>query len=405
MAETKPKMKRTGNNGKNRYFHYQKEILNTISEPASYFDRKYKYIFVNSAFNKFFKKETWEIVGNTVEFLWNPLNFKKLQPHLEKCLTGKIVSLQFEGVIPGGEYKILEMHFYPHKNAAGRIDGIISTSKDITAHKKAEQALKESEARLKELNATKDKLFSIIGHDLQSPLSNIIGFSELIEKGYDNYSDEDIRRYNKIIYDISQSVSALLENLLTWARSQRNQIKVFPKAVSVHMLAERCYSLLMHTFLQKEITFNNDVPPETVVFADEEMLTIVVRNLISNALKFTHRKGSIAVVSGEGRDSVITSIKDSGTGIDPETLKHLFQTEGSQPKAGTEGETGTGLGLIICRDFIEKNGGEIWVESEAGQGSVFSFSLPSMSINGTEELTGELIKDEQLNKGMERIEV
>jgi len=398
-------MKRTGNSGKNRYFHYQKEILNTISEPASYINRKYKYVFVNSAFNKFFKKETWEIIGNTVEFLWNPLNFTKLQPHLENCLKGITVSIQFEGIIPGGEFKILEMHFYPHKNFAGRIDGIISTSKDITAHKKAEQALKESEARLKELNATKDKLFSIIGHDLQSPLSNIIGFSELIEKGYDNYSDEDIRRYNRIVYDISQSVSSLLENLLTWARSQRNQIKIIPRDVPLHMVAEKCYNLLMHNFQQKEISFINDIPPESVVFADEEMLTIVVRNLISNALKFTHRKGCITVSSKQVRGSVITAIKDSGTGISPETLKHLFQTSGSQPKAGTEGETGTGLGLIICRDFIEKNGGKIWVESEAGQGSVFSFSLPSNNINHKIRLTGEPVRNEQLNQGMERIDV
>jgi PAS domain S-box-containing protein len=397
MAETKPKMNRTGNNGKNRYFHYQKEILNTISEPASYFDRKYKYVFVNSAFNKFFKKETWEIVGNTVEFLWTPLNFAKLKPHLESCLKGKTVSIQFEGVIPGGEFKILEMHFYPHKNASGRIDGVISTSKDVTAHKKAEQALKESEARLKELNATKDKLFSIIGHDLQSPLSNIIGFSELIEKGYDLYSDEDIRRYNRIVYDISQSVSSLLENLLTWARSQRNQIKVIPRDIPIHMVTEKCYSLLIHSFVQKEITFVNNIAPETVVFADEEMLTIVIRNLISNAVKFTHRKGTISVESRSGRDTVITCIKDSGTGIAPETLKHLFQTEGSHPKAGTEGETGTGLGLIICRDFIEKNGGEIWVESEAGQGSVFSFSLPSRCKGGKMKLKEEFVRDEQLN--------
>ena len=397
MAELKPKMNRTGNNGRNRYFHYQKEILNTISEPASYIDRRYKYVFVNSAFNKFFKKETWELIGNTVEFVWTPVNFEKLKPHLESCLKGKTVSIQFEGIIPGGDFKILEMHFYPHKNVAGRIDGIISTSKDVTAHKKAEQALKESEARLKELNATKDKLFSIIGHDLQSPLSNIIGFSELIDKGYDLYSDEDIRRYNRIVYDISQSVSSLLENLLTWARSQRNQIKVIPREVPVHMIAEKCYSLLIHNFLQKEITFINDIPPETVVFADEEMMTIVIRNLISNAVKFTHRKGTISIESTAGRDTVITCIKDSGTGIAPDTLKHLFQTEGSHPTAGTEGETGTGLGLIICRDFIEKNGGEIWVESKTGQGSAFSFSLPSRRIGGKMNFSGVLVKDEHLN--------
>jgi PAS domain S-box-containing protein len=369
-------MKRTTNYGKNRYFHYQKEILNTISEPASFIDRKYRYIFVNSAFNKFFKKETKEIIGNTVEYLWLSKNFNFLRPSLDECMKGQTVSIQFEGDIPGGGFKILELHFYPHLNAAGRIDGIISTSKDVTEHKKAEQALKESEARLKELNATKDKLFSIIGHDLQSPLSNIIGFSELIEKGYDHYSDEEIKRYNKIIYQISQSVSGLLENLLTWARSQRNQIKISPKKVEVKMIVDKCYNLLMHNFLQKQIKFLNQVSSETIVFADEEMLTIVIRNLISNAFKFTHREGTVILSSEQQDDTVIISVKDDGTGISPHKIEQLFQTGAHQPNTGTEGETGTGIGLIICRDFIEKNGGEIWVESEHGKGSEFCFSLP-----------------------------
>jgi PAS domain S-box-containing protein len=370
-------MTRTSKYKKNRYFHYQKEILNTISEPATFIDKKYRYVFVNSAFNKFYNKETQEIIGKTAEYLWGTENFENsIRPDMDKCLNGETVSIQFEGIIPGGEFKILELNYYPHRSAAGKIDGIISTSKDITEHKKAERALRENEARLEELNATKDKLFSVIGHDLQGPLSNIIGFSELIEKGYDNYTDEEIRQYNKIIYEMSQSVSGLLENLLTWARTQRNQIKVVPQVLSVHFIIEKCVGILTHSLLHKQIQFNNNVPPHTAIYADEEMITIVIRNLISNAIKFTNKGGTITVFEKTDAGEVVIGIKDSGIGIPEEKVAHLFQTSNKQPNTGTDGETGTGLGLIICKDFIAKNGGEIWVESTPGNGSVFYISLP-----------------------------
>ena len=371
-------MKRNGRNQKNRYFHYQKEILNTISEPATFIDRKYKYIFVNSAFNKFYNRETKDIVGKTVDFIWEDSVYgTHLKAGIDKCLEGETVSMQFEGIIPGGDFKILEMHYYPHLNSEGKVDGIISTSKDVTEHKKAEKCLMQSEARLKELNATKDKLFSVIGHDLQGPLSNIIGFSELIDKGYDQYSDEEIRKYNKIIYQLSQSVSELLENLLTWSRSQRNRINLVPQKISIQLVIDKCYNLLIHNISHKQIRFINNVPADTTVFADEEMITIVIRNLISNAIKFTYRGGSITIFSEISDGSVTIGIKDTGIGIPSEKVHDLFLASSNHANTGTEGETGTGLGLIICRDFVERNGGKIWIESQPGTGSIFYFSLPA----------------------------
>ncbi len=370
-------MKRTGKNQKNRYFHYQKEILNTISEPATFINKKYRYIFVNSAFNKFYNLETKDIIGNTVECIWKNTVFgNHIKSGIERCMEGELVSEQFEGPIPGGESKILEMNYYPHLNAAGKVDGVISTSKDITEQKKTELCLKENESRLKELNATKDKLFSIIGHDLQGPLSNIIGFSELIDKSYEHYSGEEIRNYNKIIYQLSQSVSQLLENLLTWSRSQRNQINITPRKISMQLIIEKCHSLLIHNISHKQISFVNDIPPETIVYADEEMITVVMRNLISNAIKFTHRGGTITIFTRKENDTVVFGVKDTGVGIPEEKLQHMFKASTNYTNPGTEGETGTGLGLIICKDFVEKNGGKIWIESKQGEGSMFYFSLP-----------------------------
>ncbi len=371
-------MIQTNKKGKNRYFHYQKEILNTISETASFIDKNYRYVFVNTAFNKFFKKETEEVIGKKVNELWNSDDFThKIRPAMEKCMRGKPVFMLFEGIIPTGESKILEWNFYPHRNAGGRIDGLISTAKDVTEHKKAEQALLESEARFKELNATKDKLFSIIGHDLKGPLNNILGFSELIDQNFENFSEQEIKQYIKLIYKSSLTVTDLLENLLTWSRAQRDILTVSPHNIAVYFTVERCFGQLIQNALHKEIRLKNNVLPDTVVYADEEMISTVIRNLISNAIKFTNRGGTISVIAQSFAEHTVIGIKDTGIGIESDKISLLFQPNESQSIPGTEGEKGTGLGLIICKDFVEKNNGEIWAESSPGQGTTFWLKLPS----------------------------
>ncbi len=372
-----PNKNNSGHKRRKGYFHYQKEILNTISEPASFINGKYSYVFVNTAFNKFYNIETSEIIGNTVEDLWGPVIFKKeIRPSMEKCLQGSSVFLQYEGRIPNGPYKILELNFYPHRKSNGKIDGIISTSKDITEQKKAEKALKQSEARLKELNTTKDKLFSIIGHDLKGPLNNILGFSELIDEGYENLSREEIQKYNNLIYTLSKNVSELLENLLTWSRAQREKLVNTPQNISLRFMVERCFNLLENPAEQKQIALENNVPSEIVVFADEEMITTVIRNLISNSIKFTKRGGKISVSAKQNNGSVVTEIRDTGIGIQKNQIKNLFKPDVNHSSQGTDGEKGTGLGLIICKDFVEKNNGEIWVESDPENGTSFYIDLP-----------------------------
>jgi PAS domain S-box-containing protein len=370
-------MKQKIKKGRNRYFHYQKEILNTISETASFIDKNYRYVFVNTAFNKFFEKETEEVIGKTVGELWNSDDFAhKIQPALEKCMRGKPVFLLFEGTIPTGEVKILEWNFYPHRNTSGRIDGLISTAKDVTEHKKAELALLESEARFKELNATKDKLFSIIGHDLKGPINNILGFSELIDQNFENFSEQEKKQYINLIYKSSITVTELLENLLTWSRAQRNILTVSPHNIAVYFTVEKCFGQLIQNALHKEIRLKNNVHPETVVYADDEMITTIIRNLVSNAIKFTNRGGTISVITQSSPEQVVIGIKDTGIGIAPEIMSQLFQPDENHTSLGTEGEKGTGLGLVICKDLVEKNNGKIWAESEPENGTTFFISLP-----------------------------
>jgi PAS domain S-box-containing protein len=370
-------MKQTNKKGKNRYFHYQKEILNTISETASFIDKNFRYVFVNTAFNTFFGKETEEVIGKTVSELWNSDDFDhKIRPAMEKCMRGKSIFLLYEGIIPTGESKILEWNFYPHRNTSGRIDGLISTAKDVTEHKKAEQALLESEARFKESNATKDKLFSIIGHDLKGPINNILGFSELIDQNFKNFSEQETKQYINLIYKSSVTVNDLLENLLTWSRAQRNILTVSPHNIALYFTIEKCFGQLIQNALHKEIRLKNNIPPDTVVFADDEMMTTIIRNLVSNAIKFTNRGGTISAITQSFPEHVAIGIKDTGIGIAPEIMAQLFQPNENHTSLGTEGEKGTGLGLIICKDLVEKNNGKIWAESSPENGTTFWITLP-----------------------------
>lgn len=363
---------------KRGYFHYQKEILNTISEPASFISNKYKYVFVNSAFNNFFGVKTSDIVGKTADNLWGKECFEtEIKPLLDRCLEGEEVFIQYEGEIPNNGVRILEMNFYPHWKSSKRIDGIISTSTDITLQKEAENNLKQNESRLKNLNATKDKLFSIIGHDLKGPLNNILGFSELIEQGYDSFSDEDIRKYNKLILESSQSLAKLLDNLLTWSRSQRNIIEVSKEVFPIFAVAQNSIKLLENNAIKKDITIKNNVPQNLISYADSEMISTVIRNLVSNAIKFTKPDGEITISAQHKEKEVVIEIRDNGIGIPTNKIEHLFEPDQTIVGVGTDGEKGTGLGLIICKDFVEKNNGKIWAESEPGKGSVFYVSLPS----------------------------
>jgi two-component system, sensor histidine kinase and response regulator len=168
----------------------------------------------------------------------------------------------------------------------------------------------------------------------------------------------------------------LLENLLTWSRAQRQKITITPQKIAVHFIVEKCFGLLIQNAIQKEIRLKNLLPPETVIYADEEMITTIIRNLVSNAIKFTNRGGTITVAAKTENGEVTISVSDTGIGIPKDKITQLFHPDVNNSSPGTEGEQGTGLGLIICKDFAEKNKGEIRVESETGKGTVFYLSLP-----------------------------
>ncbi|HSH04541.1 MAG TPA: hybrid sensor histidine kinase/response regulator [Anaerolineae bacterium] len=248
--------------------------------------------------------------------------------------------------------------------------------------------LQEQNQRLADLNASKDKFFSIISHDLRGPFNSLIGLSQLIAKQYETMTSEEIGELAKHIHNTAKASYNLLQNLLTWARLQRGQVTWTPEMVDLQRSSQRIIQLLTSAAHHKQITLNNDVPADTFVYADQEMLHTILRNLVANAIKFTPHDGSVTVaISAEPTpDWLAIHIVDTGVGIAPEDQEKLFKTDIHHTTKGTEQEDGSGLGLIICYEMIQRHRGNIWVDSKIGEGTTFSFTLPTVAtVDGVAE--------------------
>jgi signal transduction histidine kinase/ligand-binding sensor domain-containing protein len=237
--------------------------------------------------------------------------------------------------------------------------------------------LEHSEQMLKESNQAKDNFFSIIAHDLRSPFNIILGMLDLLTKEYSEYSDEERQMMLNRLKSASTRTIDLLENLLTWARSQRGMLPYAPVKFDILEIIHENFLLFESAAQSKDILIKQHGEKNLMVIADRNMINTIVRNLISNAIKFTFAGGSITIkVIRDEEGQVIVSIRDTGFGITPDAVNNLFKIEKRIVTRGTNNEMGTGLGLILSKDFIVKNNGKIWVESAEGEGSCFYFSLP-----------------------------
>jgi signal transduction histidine kinase len=241
--------------------------------------------------------------------------------------------------------------------------------------------LEATEAALQEVNAAKDKFFSILGHDLRNPLSGLKTVAELLAERYDELSDAERRRFAGMLHEGADQSLALANSLLVWVRSQTGRIPCKPEAIDLAETSEEAIAQLHPAAERKKVRLQSAVPRGTRVYADGNMLATVLRNLLSNALKFTPGGGLVRVASELVDGQVATSVTDTGVGIDPGDMDKLFRIDSHLSRRGTEGESGNGLGLILCREFVERNGGRIWACSNPGGGSRFTFSLPPAAEN------------------------
>ena len=235
--------------------------------------------------------------------------------------------------------------------------------------------------KLYELNATKDKFFGIIAHDLKNPFSAILGFSDLLLTNVYDYNKDKIFDYLKIISNSSKNAYSLLENLLVWSQSQSGKLAFNPTINNLSEAIKENIELIESQSAKKGIQVFTEVNAQYDAFFDVNMINTVMRNLLTNALKFTAPKGRVTVSAKQTENVCEVTVSDTGTGISPENLQKLFKIDSKFQKQGTDAEKGTGLGLILCKEFIEKHGGHIWAESRIGVGSDFKFTLPLYSGN------------------------
>jgi signal transduction histidine kinase len=236
------------------------------------------------------------------------------------------------------------------------------------------RAVDQKNQELDNLNKVKDKIFSSIAHDVRSPLASIQGLLSLMN--YEILSPEELQRMTIELSAKVNTTSSLLENLLNWSRNQIATAKANPVKSDIKKLADDCIALYSSNASEKNIKLQNNIPTDSTVFVDEEMIRIVFRNLISNAIKFTPKNGEVKIEAAHQDGLLCISVSDSGVGIPEENASKIFSLE-AHTTSGTANEKGTGLGLILSKEFIEKNGGEIWASSKIGKGSTFSFTVPT----------------------------
>jgi signal transduction histidine kinase len=265
----------------------------------------------------------------------------------------------------------------PRFSRDGIFMGLIGSCADISEQKESEEKIRKINIELAEINATKDKFFSIISHDLRSPLSGLMQILFIIAEDYDSLPNEEKLQMITDVANTSKKTYELMENLLEWSSVQTGTIPFYPKKLTLLMLLKNLEELYTQNLKSKEITLKIDVGPEISVYADKKMIETILRNLISNAIKFTHPNGTVSVSAEPGNDFVVIKVMDTGVGIKKEKLSELFQVDKVESTPGTAKETGTGLGLILCKELVEKQNGKMWVESKEDEGTTFYFTLPA----------------------------
>jgi signal transduction histidine kinase/ligand-binding sensor domain-containing protein len=241
------------------------------------------------------------------------------------------------------------------------------------------QTLRKQNDELKQLNKTKDRLFSIIAHDLINPFNSIIGLSEVFKEEYDHLTDKERIELMTTVNISANRIFALLQNLLLWARNQTNSVKFMQVSFILKGVLLESTDFLSETLLRKGLSLTIDCPENLSVYADSDMVKTIVRNLVSNAIKFSYRDGEIAIVCTTKDTKVMVEVKDNGMGMTRDTVNQLLSMQTSHTSSGTEGEPGTGLGLLICKEFVDWHKGEFTISSKPGKGSTFMFSLPLSS--------------------------
>jgi len=334
-----------------------------------------RYEFVNKAFQKAYGIPYEKIKGRHISEILGEEKYQFALKYIEEVRAGN--SVCYENIFhltTGNRWG--RVNYVPEFDKDKNVVSIIVNSYDITESKQAELTISQQNKELQQLNADKDRFISILAHDLKSPFCSILGFLDLLTENIRQYDISKIEVFVNTIKASAQNTFKLLEDILTWARANSGKIPYEPQSLNLSKICDEVISILTQTAQAKEISLHHFVAYNISVYADNNMLSAILRNLISNAIKFTNNNGRVSIYAKLDSSNITISVSDNGIGIDPQIVTKLFDISQNIITKGTSNETGTGLGLLICKEFVEKNGGKIWVESELGKGTVVSFTLP-----------------------------
>ncbi len=397
LNSQKIKIDKLRSNQKNFYV-----LFNFFSSPAFLYDKvKHKIIRANEAAISHFnierdEDESIEIVElnclteQLVQYKHSIIRNMKIESN---CVDSSNNELNFEAILHDvyiNENLVTLIVLDTKRESEKNIEEMTDYIEDLHAKEDALEdnafeliqlnlKLEESENNLREANESKDKFFSIVAHDLKSPFVGLLGITEMLDTDYEEFDEKEKRELIRSLFDISKNTFELLEGLLEWARAKQGNMEYNPKEFNLFKVADSLANLLKANTFKKEITIQNLVDVNATVFGDREMVGTILRNILSNAIKFTPKNGIIEIKSEIENDLMKISVKDSGTGIKPQDIEKLFRIDINHTTRGTNNEKGTGLGLILCKELIEKHGTKIWVESELEKGSNFKFTLPLKS--------------------------
>jgi PAS domain S-box-containing protein len=364
-------------NSENRYRnHIQRTPLAALE-----CDRDFRLTSWNPAAEDIFGFSEVEAIGQHTNLVVPENKVFVVNKILQQVVDNGISSIHtLDNKTKEGNLITCEWYYSPLFATDGTTTGMAAFAIDVTGRIQEERALKENEARLGDLNATKDKFFSIIAHDLKSPFNATMGYSTLLLEQIKLKDYDGIEEYAESIQKSSQRAMDLLKNLLEWSRSQTGRLAFHPDYIDMVLLINETTELLKDSAIQKSISMVKKLPASAKVFGDKDMINAILRNLISNAVKFTHPGGTIQLAAEQRPEEWVISVKDNGVGIRKNDLDKLFRIEETHSTYGTQNEVGPGLGLLLAKEFVTKHGGKIWVESEAGKGSTFFFTIPRVSL-------------------------
>lgn len=348
-------------------------LTENIPEMIMRFDSKLNCIYSNSSARRFFPVASTGTEGIRYAELGLPASVEKLlSDTLENAQrTGELREVDFNLEADGEEY-FFSMEVVPEYSNETGLKTYLMICFDITT-------LKHAEKELRDLNATKDKFFSIIAHDLKNPFTSLLGFSQLLSKNASKMSSDRVQQLAERMNESARQTYNLLENLLSWARIQTGNLSPVKQVLDAPDLLAEAIRVCSPVAMAKGIEMSAEYFGNEKAIADRQMINTVLRNIIINAIKFSYPGGEITLKVGFHDNMLLFSVADAGMGIEEEHAGKVLTMDNNFSRAGTANETGTGLGLILCKEFIEINGGRIWFESSVGEGTTFYFTLPAVN--------------------------